>query len=157
MTSLLGTTTNCHSSACIYVDLKLICFTVHFISEITTKSPIEKGLSRNIENEAKTSCKIFCRAKATATHPIHKLANKGVISIPKFIKISKTAVIRMMTFIVSLTTFFVISKDFSSFPLLNFVISAIKKVLKTLLAQKTINTINADTIKDQSWLGKTIN
>jgi hypothetical protein len=97
-----------------------------------------------MENEAKISCKIFCNANAIAIQPIPKLASRGAISTHKFIKTNKTAIIHITILIINLTIFFVISIDFSSAPPLSLVISTVKNVLNTLLAQKTIKITNND-------------
>jgi len=119
-----------------------MCFTVHFTSPTATKSHIEKGFSTNREKEEKKSCKIFCNAKAIAIPQIHKLASRGVISMPRFVNTRSKAVIQITIFTVNLTIFLVISEDLVSLDQISLVIKRVKKLDKRLLDRKTINTIN---------------
>ena len=75
---LFGIITSCPNTFVNVVHFNVIFFTVHEISPISIKSQITYIFENNIENDAKRSAKIFCKAKATAIEATHKLATNGV-------------------------------------------------------------------------------
>ena len=75
---MFGIITSCQNTLVKVVHFNEIFFTVHEISPISIKSQITYTFENNIENDAKRSAKIFCRAKATAIEATHKLATNGV-------------------------------------------------------------------------------
>ena len=75
---MFGIITSCQNTLVNVVHFNVIFFTVHEISPISIKSQITYIFENNIENEAKRSAKMFCKAKATAIEATHKLATNGV-------------------------------------------------------------------------------
>lgn len=71
------------------VDFRVILFTVPEKEPTSIKSQITYILENNIENDAKRSDKIFCRAKATAIEATHRLATNGVKLIQILLKNNK--------------------------------------------------------------------
>lgn len=103
---MFGIITSCQNTLVNVVHFNVIFFTVQEISPISIKSQITYIFENSIENEAKRSAKIFCRAKATAIEATHKLATNGVKLTQILLKNNKIQRAQTTIFTINSAAFF---------------------------------------------------